>query len=319
MLNLGTINSVVPDLTDNEFITAYTDQDQAFNTVLEIRDIIKHCSDPKVAVEVFANDPTFYALFCKEGDPLQNLDTYIEASMEGKLQDFLRFGLAGLVAGAYYSSLSRIRTICNKYRDSDDATVEDKPSLYLPKYDIFDDIIKKIDMLYDAVVTFQKDPKADVGKVITKLKQGGAQVSYGGNVEDLVHTDWRAVIGTFFGGTIYGFLGALIGAPGGPAGAIFGASMYGAAGGSIGAHLASKNGGPIKSRGWNLEKITKACDIITTRIDRAIMLKDAKPAAKPDDPELGAKVNFVANVYKVYLDVIKNVGRGVASAFTVIR
>ena len=303
MLNLGEINQPkMQEVELEDVVEPTTDDILVLNNLIAIRDTIKDCSNPAVACEVFDHDPQFYAAFSQTGDTLTNLDHYIEASMEGKLQDFLRFGLSGLVAGLYYSSLSRIRKICEQYRNSTDVKVEDKTSLYLPDYFAYTQLIKKIDMLFEACVKFQKDPKADVKTIVDALRKGGANVGYNGSVQDLVSTDWKAVAGTWIGELILG--------------GIFRLPVLGSV---LGAHVASDQGGKISNRGWDVGKIAQAAGQIADRIDKVYELKNMKPNVNSDDPELGAKLHFAANAYKVYLDVLKNVGRGVASAFTIIR
>lgn len=302
MLNLGEINQPkMQEVELEDVVEPTTDDILVLNNLIAIRDTIKDCSNPAVACEVFNHDPEFYAAFSQTGDTLTNLNNYIEASMEGKLQDFLRFGLDGLIANFYYSSLSRIRKVCEKYRNSTDIKVEDKTSLYLPDYFQFTQIIKKIDMLFDACEKFQKDPKADIRVVVDGLRKGGANVGYDGSVQDLTGTDWKAVVGSWVGDIVFCALGIPI------------------LGRVVGAHAASDNGGKIKNRGWDVGKIAQAAGMIADRIDKVYALKNMKPNANTDDPDLGAKIHFATNAYKIYLDVLKNVGRGVASAFTIIR
>jgi hypothetical protein len=312
MLDLG--NIVTPQL----------DQDQAFSKLMLLQQELHEASDPSSLIRIYKQDKTFNDLFCKSGDPLKNIDQYITASNEGLLQDYLVYGLYGMIGTVIYSKLERIRGICSKYANSKDPSVGDSYSLYLPSYVEYRRLMNSINAIYDAFMKFTKDPRAKVEPIVESLRRAGVKVNYNGSIDSLVGVDWKAVAGSMISRAI--LTGLFVGAgalAGGAAGAAVGAAYAAAhhvAGthalmGHAGALIGSDKGSSIGNRGWDPVKVGKACAEMVQIIDKIDRLK-VKPAFREDDPEIATKLRFVKNAYQAYLKVVQDVGRGLASACT---
>ena len=300
------------------------DEDQAFAKLLAIQKELHTSTTPDSLIAIYDQDQTFHNLFNQEGNALENIDAYVTASNEGMLQDWLVYGLYGLVGTAIYAKLDRIRNICAKYANSNDPDVGNSYSLYLPSYAEYTRLIANINAIYDAFMKFAHDRNARLEPVVTALNKAGVKVKYNGDIESLVSVDWKAVAGSIIARAI--FTGLMIGAgalAGGPAGAGLGLAYAGihhvvgtqVVNGHTGALIGSEKGGHISGRGWDPNKVGKACAEMVQIIDKLDRLK-FKPVFDERDPDYTAKVRFVKQAYKAYLEVVKDVGRGLASACT---
>lgn len=305
-------------------ITASLDEDQAFAKLLMIQQEIHDSSNPSGLIEFYQQDTTFNELFCKDGDPLANLDRYVAVSNEGMLQDYLVYGLWGFAGHAIYSRLSRIRGICSKYANSKDPSVSDSVSLYLPTYVEYRRLMDNINAIYNAFMKFTKDPMAKVEPIIESLRRAGVKVNYNGSIDSLVSVDWKAVAGSIISRAIFSGLligaGAAIAGPGGAAVGAGYAAAHAALGtqavmGHAGAMIGSDRGDSSGNKGWDPVKIGKACAEMVQVIDKIDRLK-IRPLFKEGDPELATKLRFAKSAYKAYLKVVCDVGRGLASACT---
>lgn len=291
------------------------DEDQAFSQLLMLQKNLHEASDPTALIHIYDEDQTFHDLFNKSGDPIANIDKYVSISNENMMQDYLNYGLVGLLGNLVYSDLGGIRETCEKYKDSKDPDIGNSWSIYLPSYGEFMNLMKKMDAIYNGFVKFQKDPNGDINKIINPLRQAGVKVDYNGNIDSLVSIDWKAVAGSIITRaitiSIYTAAALLAGAPGlvGVGVALSPLQGHG------GAHLASDKGGPIGGRGWNSEKLSQAAKLIIKHIDQLDTLK-ARPYVKESDADFASKLRFAKTALKAYVRVLKDVGRGVASAYT---
>ena len=294
------------------------DEDQAMSKLINIQQELHSYSNPTAMIQFYDQDTIFHELFGQGGDVLENLDKYIDASNEGLMQDYLAYGLIGLANRAELSDLARIRKICKQFSNSNVPDVGERRSIYLPPYTTFVQLMKKMDAIFEGFMKFAKSPDTSLDVILTPLKQAGVKVSSDGSIDDLTKIDWKAIAGSILsrvaGIGLVAATGAIIG---GPAGAVIGGAAAAAtsqASGHHGAHMFSKNGGPIQQRGWNAGRLAEAAKKIVELIDRINTIKRTPPV-KINDPELAKKLRFVKNAFNAYTKVLKDVGRGVATAF----
>lgn len=292
------------------------DEDAAFARLLMIQKDLHHTSDPTALIHLYDSDETFHRLFNTNGNAVENIDKYIAASNEGLLQDYLVYGLVGLIGNMEYANLGRIRTICQKFSDSNVPDVDTNWSLYLPSYGEFHNLMNKLDALYKGFVAFQKDPNGDIRKIVDPLRRAGVKVDYNGDVASLVSIDWKAVAGSLITRALHTVIITSVYALSGFVGAGLAVSlMTNPIQGHAGAHVGSDKGGQIGGRGWDGKKLSEAAKLIVKHIDQLDTLK-AKPYIKESDPEFAEKLRFAKTAFKAYTRVLQDIGRGVASAFT---
>ena len=157
--------------------------------------------DQRVALEFLSNDINLATIIGPNRN-LDNLKAFIktEAGVEGqKLQDFLRWGVGGLVIGLYLGSFNRILKVLNG------ATFKlSKRSQYLPPYNEAKAIIAGANKLISELK--KKDNSDGIVRAFSDL-----DIQAGGTN----HTDWKAVGGSALGGWVghilLGVLGAVVG------------------------------------------------------------------------------------------------------------
>lgn len=291
-------------------------QDLRYDEMSRLYNMITSVSDESMAIEFLSNDPTFVRCFGTD-DPKQELVNQMTSSNENLLQDFLRWGVGGMIAGAILARLSRIRSICARARVSVDQEKMDKwyaRSIYLPPADKMKLIMNGLERLADGIEATLKDPKFDLTKLSDSLRACGIDVSTKGNVGKVITTDWGAVGGSFLGQVFLGF-GALAVAD--LTGVLFipGAGVR-AAVNTVGGHMGSKNGERLADKGYTKGNLVEFADRMVKLIDRVETLKRMKAQQGiPDDAEnLSAKLRFVKKAIDVLVHTIKNVGRGLAAA-----
>ena len=292
------------------------DEDQAFSQLLMLQKNLHEATDPTALIHIYDEDQTFHDLFNKSGDPIANIDKYVAASNEGLLQDYLVYGLVGLIGNMEYANLGRIRTICQKFANSNVPDVDTNWSLYLPSYGEFHNLIDRLDALYKGFVAFQKDPNGDIKKIIDPLRRAGVKVNYNGDVSSLVGIDWKAVAGSLIARALHTVIITGVYALTGAAGVgLVASALMNPVHGHTGAHIGSDNGCNIGGRGWDGKKLGEAAKLIVKHIDQLDTLK-SKPYVKESDPEFAEKLRFAKSAFKAYTKVLQDIGRGVASAFT---
>jgi hypothetical protein len=83
------------------------------------------------------------------------------------------------------------------------------------------------------------------------------------------------------------------------------------------AHKWSDKGGKLGDRGWDADKMIKAAKIMLKMVDQGEKLKSINGAIDfqgQDKSEYKYKIDFLKKCGKVYLEDVKEVGRGLASA-----
>lgn len=154
--------------------------------------------DQRVALEFLSNDINF-ATIIGPNHNLDNLKAFIkaEAGVEGqKVQDFIRWGIGGLVIGLYLGSFNRILKRLNG------ATFQlSKRSQYLPPYKEAKAIIAGANKLISEFK--KKDNLEGIVRALSDL-----DIQAGGTN----HTDWEAVGGSVLGQCVGAFLFPLVGA-----------------------------------------------------------------------------------------------------------
>lgn len=289
-LDLGTI-------TTN---TKRLDYDEAFCKLINIRKEISDSNDPSTLIAYYKQDKTFNELFCYDEHVLDNINDFIDNSNETLLQDWLVYGIVGLIGRAMYSNLKRIRTICSKHSGKAGGMVKRYISQYLPDYPAYEVIIKKMDVMNDAFMSLAKDPSMDFTKIIDALHKVGVKTK-DGYVKSQTSIDWSAVAGAIAFRYIFAAITGGVG--------IF----VGAALGHMAVRIASKNGRPIGKRGWDSDKVGKAATKIVQLCDNLEKMK-IKPNFDKNDPDFKYKVRFYKQVVKAYTQVLYDLGRGVAGA-----
>ena len=276
---------------------------ETFIKVCELAKGIKNSKNPDAVIDFLKRDPNFVTAF-GEGDVYKNLINYLEKSDEHLGQDFLRWGIAGMIAGAILARIGRIRSyLSNVTTNTIDEDKLDKwyaRSLYLPNYDKFSRLVQALGVLGNAIKKFTSDPKAEVAPVVIALKNLGIDCKFNGDISKIITVDWGASAGSLLGSLLGG---ALTGATG-----IAGLNI------PIGGHALSDQGGKLIDRGWTAEKLSKAASDVVKLIDQLESLKSAEKPIPYEAKDRSIKKRFISRSVDVYTHTIKNVGRGLVAA-----
>lgn len=274
-----------------------------YDEMSRLFNMIDSASDENVAIQFLSNDETFVNCFGTEC-PKEQIISRMESSNENLLQDFLRWGPAGMIAGAILARFSRIRSICAKAKLIVDQEKFDNwtaRSLYLPPAQKMKILMDGLEQLAKGIESTINDPKFDLGTLSEALRKCGIDVNPGkGDVSKIITTDWKAVAGSLPGQL-------LLGAGFGVAGVIAD---------SVGGHMASSNGGTLADKGYTKASLVDYADRIVKLIDMVYKLKDMKnqKGVHEEAENLSAKLRFVKKAIDVLVHTIKNVGRGMAAA-----
>ena len=273
-----------------------------YDEMSRLFNMIDSASDENIAIQFLSNDQTFVNCFGTE-QPKEQIIARMEASNEHLLQDFLRWGVGGMIAGAILARFSRIRSICAKAKLTVDQEKFDSwtaRSLYLPPAQKMKILMDGLEQLAKGIESTINDPKFDLGTLSEALRKCGIDVNPGkGDVSKIITTDWKAVGGDW--------AGKIIG------GAVAGISWPTS---TVGAHMASNNGGTLADKGYTKASLVDYADRIVKLIDMVYKLKDMKnqKGVHEEAENLSAKLRFVKKAIDVLVHTIKNVGRGMAAA-----
>lgn len=273
-----------------------------YDEMSRLFNMIDSASDENIAIQFLSNDQTFVNCFGTE-QPKEQIIARMEASNEHLLQDFLRWGVGGMIAGAILARFSRIRSICAKAKLTVDQEKFDSwtaRSLYLPPAQKMKILMDGLEQLAKGIESTINDPKFDLGTLSEALRKCGIDVNPGkGDVSKIITTDWKAVGGDW--------AGKIIG------GAVAGISWPTS---TVGAHMASNNGGTLADKGYTKASLVDYADRIVKLIDMVYKLKDMKnqKGVHEEAENLSAKLRFVKKAIDVLVHTIKNIGRGMAAA-----
>lgn len=273
-----------------------------YDEMSRLFNMIDSASDENIAIQFLSNDETFVNCFGTE-QPKEQIIARMEESNEHLLQDWLRWGIGGMIAGAILARFSRIRSICAKAKLTVDQEKFDNwtaRSLYLPPAQKMKLLMDGLEQLAKGIESTINDPKFDLGTLSEALRKCGIDVNPGkGDVSKIITTDWKAVAGDW--------AGKIIG--GGLLGVTWPAS-------TVGAHMASSNGGTLADKGYTKASLVDYADRIVKLIDMVYKLKDMKnqKGVHEEAENLSAKLRFVKKAIDVLVHTIKNVGRGMAAA-----
>ena len=269
-------------------------RDASLCNLINLRATLGACPNPAAALEFLCSDANF-ALLVGADMRIENLDKAIDASVEHLLQDFLRWGPIGMIAGTYLASLGRISSVLNSGIDAGVSAEKmaswSGRSVYLPSYEQFTKMMKGLKLLQTSCVQLVKNPKEDLVKIVEALRACGIDASASGNINKKITTDWKAVAGDWIGNICLGLPGKI-----------------------IGTHMLSNNGGTLSTRGWTPTNFIQGCKDMRSLVDNIKKLEDSKDTMIAKNPDNAAKLLFVKKAYSVYLHTVKNVGRGLASA-----
>ena len=230
---------------------------------------------------------------------LYNFKQAYESAMEGFWQDWFRWGPFGALIGLYLQSFGRIRRCC---KDAiNDGISQDKMnnwtarSLYLPDAKEFFKALDGLQALYDAMVSAAKNiDKFEPSQLFDKLKGTGIACTEK-EVNGVKKFDLKAVIGSWIGSIFFGAAGVI-----------------------VGGHMGSDKGGKLGQRGWNAANMVEAAKRMIKMVDQGEELKSIKNNIVENSAqakkEYGYKIEFLNKCGKVYLEDIKEIGRGLASA-----
>ena len=271
-----------------------------YDEMSRLLNMIEYSSDENLAIQFLSNDQTFVDCFGTE-DPKGRIISRMEQSNEHLLQDFLRWGIPGMIAGTILARLSRIRSICAKAKITVDQEKFDNwsaRSIYLPPAQK----MKLIMAAMEELVKGDVDPNS-------------------GKTSKVISTDWKAVAGDWAGTLLLAGVGGIIGnAAGGLlgllTGTMVGKHVAGSGSGSIGAHMASDNGGTLADKGYTKMSLVDYADRMAKLIDDVHRLKNMRnqEGVHENADNLSAKLRFVKKAIDVLTHTIKNVGRGLAAA-----
>ncbi|MBR1988744.1 MAG: hypothetical protein IKA36_06895 [Clostridia bacterium] len=273
-----------------------------YDEMSRLFNMIDSASDENIAIQFLSNDQTFVDCFGTE-QPKEQIIARMESSNEHLLQDFLRWGVAGMIAGAILARFSRIRSICAKAKLTVDQEKFDNwtaRSLYLPPASQMKILMDGLEQLAKGIESTINDPKFDLGTLSEALRKCGIDVNPGkGDVSKIITTDWKAVGGDW--------IGKILGT------AIVGISWPAS---TVGAHMTSSNGGTLADKGYTKASLVEYADRIVKLIDMVYKLKDMKnqKGVHEEAENLSAKLRFVKKAIDVLVHTIKNVGRGMAAA-----
>ncbi len=273
-----------------------------YDEMSRLFNMIDSASDENIAIQFLSNDQTFVDCFGTD-QPKEQIIARMEASNELLLQDFLRWGVGGMIAGAILARFSRIRSICAKAKLTVDQEKFDNwtaRSLYLPPAQKMKILMDGLEQLAKGIESTINDPKFDLGTLSEALRKCGIDVNPGkGDVSKIITTDWKAVGGDW--------IGKILGT------AIVGISWPAS---TMGAHAMSSNGGTLADKGYTKASLVDYADRIVKLIDMVYKLKDMKnqKGVHEEAENLSAKLRFVKKAIDVLVHTIKNVGRGMAAA-----
>ena len=266
-------------------------------------------------------DPSVEAIIGSQSSEfIENFEAFHDAALEGFWQDFLRWGPFGSLIGLYLQSFGRIRKCCNEAIN--DGIDQNKMhnwtarSLYLPDASEFFKAMDGLQALYDAMSKAAKNLKSfEPKQLFDKLKGTGIACTEK-EVNGVKKFDWKAIAGSFLGSFAVGFVQGFLttagaAAVGNTVGLLAPLSI------TVGAHKWSDKGGKLGDRGWDADKMIKAAKIMIKMVDQGEKLKNINGAIDlqgQDKLEYKYKIDFLKKCGKVYLEDVKEVGRGLASA-----
>lgn len=254
-----------------------------------------------------------------EDQYMNNFNQMYEIAIEGFWQDFLRWGIFGALVGQYLQSLGRIRKCCkeaiNDGIDQNKMNNWTARSLYLPDASEFFKALDGLQALYDAMTKASKNLDGfEPSQLFDKLKGTGISCTEK-EVNGVKKIDWKAIGGSFLATFATGFIQGFAG-PASIVGTIAGLGTSLA--NTIGAHKASDRGGKLGQRGWNANNMTDAAKRMIKMVEQAENLKGIQNKidmkSTEAKKEYGYKIEFLNKCGKVYLEDIKEIGRGLASA-----
>ena len=234
-----------------------------------------------------------------EDQYMNNFNQVYETAMEGFWQDYFRWGLFGALIGQYLQSFGRIRKCCkeaiNDGIDQNKMNNWTARSLYLPDAKSFFSALDGLQALYDAMVAASKNiDKFEPSQLFDELKGTGIACTEK-DVKGVKKFDLKAVVGSWIG-----------------------ALFFGTVGGIVGGHMASDRGGKLGQRGWNASNMVEAAKRMIKMVEQGEDLKSLKNSIITNSAqakkEYEYKIEFLNKCGKVYLEDIKELGRGLASA-----
>lgn len=236
-----------------------------------------------------------------------------QASTETMLQDFLRWGPFGVLANVYLTSISRIKRVTfpiqkAKEADFSSSQLATNWSIYLPKPDEFDRLVKALESLRQSIIKVTKDKSMKPDDVVDKLNRLGIDCKYNGSVKSMITTDWGCVAGSWALSMIWSLCLLFC-----PAGSIIGSIFGTYYGGAIG----SKNvqGKGLLQNGWTAKKIIEASKVVYQTMLNIEALENVKPldeSRKLNDYEF--RVKFIKKATEVYTETACSLGRGLCAA-----
>ena len=317
MLHLNQSQIVDEEDFSDIFIDDISNETETYYNVLHLAEAIANSKDPEAVIAAFDRDPQFHDAFNSNGkNALDNMTAYLDASNEGLGLDAFKYGPLGLIAGSYYQSLSRIKNVCSKY-EATDKTMK-RVSLYLPNKDVFFKCISAAEVLFNIVTTFNKNPNKPFTEVVATLEKHGIKCNAKGNVKKMISADWPQIFGVW----LVRLIGSSVTAAG-----VLNNNMNATSAGSNIINAApfmgsifSRNRGSIGSRGWTPELLNKAREKVINLIGQLETLKKNKgTAVDKNSADFKYKVRLYKCTVDVYANLLKEAGRGVASALALIR
>lgn len=218
--------------------------------------------------ELPARDRAVVQRFLSE-DP--TLGQAIQASEEGqKVQDFLRWGLSGMLIGMYLGSFNRILRVIGSSPQLDSSA----HSQYLFPENKVSEAIGACEKMIDALKS------GDANRVVKVYRDLGFKV------DATVHTDWAAV-----GGSLMGTIaGSLIAGP------------FGLVGNILGKNLSRKTRTSAAEHGYTPENFKQHCARLCKLIQEIKQIKEVKgtEGAGP----------FAKKTMKLVCQSVSTIGRG---------
>ena len=313
-LTLNQTQVVEEDFSDL-FIDEIQNETEIYYNVLNLAKAIANSEHPEAVIAAFDRDPNFHEAFNSNGkNALENITEYLDASNEGLGTDFFKWSLPGLIAGAYYQSFSRIKKVCTNY-SATDKTLK-RTSLYLPNKDIFFKCVDAAQKLFNVVSAFNKKPDMPFDQIIQVLEKSGIKCPKG-KAEKMIGVDWAQIISI----SVTRWITAGVANVAAQVGNRVVSSLASGASGYaqfIG-RIFSRNAGPVGKRGWTVESLNQAKEKVVEMIDQIELLKKNKGQINKDSKDLKAKVRLYKSVIDVYANLLKEAGRGVASALSLIQ
>ena len=202
-LNLGLESlNAAPSMSRAEKLQLYVDIIEDFDSdskypMIEVADMVFASRNKAAAIETLCADPVFAEFVGNSYNPVEAVRSAGSAAMENLFQDFMRFGISGMIAGTIMANLDRIKKLM--LIGANGSVNPERTSLYLPAKSTWARYKKAADATVEAVNYVAKDPsKADFDKFLAIVGKGGSLP------KSKEYVNWSAVSWSYLFSPLFG-------------------------------------------------------------------------------------------------------------------